>query len=139
MVLNRYSESRRTWSTVWVKKPLKFSGFFSQMVGNILSKFYTPVVHSYLRSTTIFLFNYLQSWRSYAIKSATMHPVHIICATLNDRPKPTLAFSGIFRNSLEFLVKISHVLIYVRLYFFIQLSPTTTKLYHIKCNHPACV
>jgi len=60
-----------------------------------------------------------------------MHPVHIICATLNDRPKPTLAFSGIFRNSLEFLVKISHVLIYVRLYFlfnYLQLRRSYTIL-----------
>jgi len=37
-------------STVWVKQksPLKFSGIFSQIVTNFLSKFYMPVIHSYL-------------------------------------------------------------------------------------------
>jgi len=29
--------------------PLRFSGIFSQTVGNFLSKFYTPVTRSYLR------------------------------------------------------------------------------------------
>jgi len=36
------------------KSTLKFSGIFPQMVGNYLSKFYVPVIRSYLRSTTIF-------------------------------------------------------------------------------------
>jgi len=28
---------------------------------------------------------------------------------------------------------------YARMQVFIQLSPTVTKLCHIKCDHPACV
>jgi len=32
-----------------------------------------------------------------------------------------------------------YIPIYVRLQIFIQLSPTVTKLCHIKCDHPACV
>jgi len=28
---------------------------------------------------------------------------------------------------------------YARLQIFIQLSPTMTKLCHVKCDHPACV
>ena len=32
-----------------IPPPLRFSGIFSQTVGNFLSKFYTPVICSYLR------------------------------------------------------------------------------------------
>ena len=58
-------------------------------------------------------------------------------------PKRTLAFSdilpkqlGIFSSNFTYLL---HVHIYARLQIFIQLSPTVTKLCHIKCDHPACV
>jgi len=55
---------------------------------------------------------------------------------------PLPRFSDVFpQNSLEFLVQILHVY-----YMFLstlgdkfQLSPTVTKLCHIKCDHPACV
>jgi len=43
---------------------------------------------------------------------------------------------GIFRPNFTRLL---HVPIYARLQIFIQLSPTVTKLCHIKCDHPACV
>jgi len=38
-------------STVWVKKipPPRFSDIFSQTVGNFWSKFYVPIIRSYLR------------------------------------------------------------------------------------------
>ena len=43
---------------------------------------------------------------------------------------------GIFQPNFTRLLNIH---MYARLQFFIQLSPTVTKLCHIKCDHPACV
>ena len=43
---------------------------------------------------------------------------------------------GIFSANLTHLLCVP---MYVRLQIFIQLSPTVTKLCHIKCDHPACV
>ena len=43
---------------------------------------------------------------------------------------------GIFSSNFTRLL---HVPIYARLQIFIQLSPTVTKLCHIKCDDPACV
>ena len=43
---------------------------------------------------------------------------------------------GIFSPNFTSLL---HVPIYARLQIFIQLSPTVTKLCHIKCDQPACV
>jgi len=56
----------RIWMQHWVwsysvislqcesKKPPRFSGIFSQMVGNFSTKFYSPIMHSYLRQTANF-------------------------------------------------------------------------------------
>ena len=44
---------------------------FSKAVGNFSTKFYVPIMRSHLRLTTIFLSNYLQLWRNYAILSVT--------------------------------------------------------------------
>ena len=35
--------------------------------------------------------------------------------------------------------RLLYVHIYARIQIFIQLSPTMTKLCHIKCDHPVCV
>jgi len=43
---------------------------------------------------------------------------------------------GIFRPNFTCLL---YVHIYDRVQIFIQLTPTVTKLCHIKCDHPACV
>ena len=43
---------------------------------------------------------------------------------------------GIFRLNLTRLL---NVYMYARMQIFIELSPTVTKLCHIKCDHPACV
>jgi len=66
------------------------------------------------------------------------HPVHIMCAKCHHRPKRTLEFSdifskqlGIFRPNFTRLLKV-HT--YTRMQFFIHLSPTVTKLCHIKCD-----
>jgi len=43
---------------------------------------------------------------------------------------------GIFSRNFSFLL---YVPMYARMQIFIQLSLATTKLCHIKCDHPACV
>jgi len=89
-----------------------------------------------------FLSNYLQFWRSYAILSATTQFISYV-HTVHHRSKRTLAFSDIFPKQFGiFLPNFTHLFyvpIYARLQIFIQLSPTVTKLCHIKCDHPACI
>ena len=57
--------------------------------------------------------------------------------------KIPLGFSGIFPKRLgifrPYFTCLLHVHIYASIQIFIQLSPTVTKLCHIKCDHPACV
>ena len=69
------------------------------------------------------------------------HPVKIMCAKCTPSVKTHfLTFfpkqSGIF--SLNF-TRLLNIHIYARMPIFVQLSPTVTKIYHIKCDHPACV
>jgi len=72
------------------------------------------------------------------------HPVHIMCAkcprSTETHPVFFLTFSpkqlGIFSPNFTRLLSV-HT--YARLQIFIQLSPTLTKICHIKCDHPACV
>ena len=56
---------------------------------------------------------------------------------------PPLRFSGIFPKRLGIFSPNFTCLLYdpmyVRLQIFIQLSPTLTKLCHIKCDHLVCV
>jgi len=56
---------------------------------------------------------------------------------------PPLKFSGIFPTWFGIFcpnfTRLFHVPLYAILQIFIQLSPTLTKLRHIKCDHPACV
>jgi len=62
---------------------------------------------------------------------------------VHHRPKGMLTFSDIFPKQLgifgQNFIHLLHVPIYARLQIFVQLSPTVTKLCHIKCVHPACV
>ena len=113
------------------------------------------------------LFNYLQLWQSYAILSGTTQ--FTSCAqNVHHRLKYTLAFYDIFPkqyctagstvwvkkippwNFLTFFPKqlgifrpnftrLWNVHTYAKIQIFIQLSPTVTKLCHIKCDHPACI
>ena len=57
--------------------------------------------------------------------------------------KHVLAFSDIFPKQLGIFsanfTSIFNVHMYIRMHIFIQLSPTVTKLCHIKCDHPAHV
>jgi len=89
-----------------------------------------------------FLFNYLQLWRSYAILSVTTQ--FTSCAQyVHHRPKRTLAFSDIFPKQLGIFspnfTRLLNVHMHARMQIFIQLSPSMTKLCHIKCDHPAYV
>jgi len=89
-----------------------------------------------------FLFNYLQLWRSYALLSAATQFTSCV-QNVHHRPKHMLAFSDIFLKQLGiFSRNFTHLLnvhTYARVQIFIQLSPTLTKLCHIKCDHPACI
>jgi len=130
--------------TVWVKKnPPRFCGKFSKMVANFWPNFTCLLrVPIYARLWIFIYDNYLQLWWSYAILSVTTQ--FKSCAqNVHHRPKLTLAFSDIFLRKLgisspNFTCLLS-IHIYARIQIFIQLSPTVTKLCHIKCDHPECV
>jgi len=65
--------------------------------------------------------------------------MHIQCESKNLPLRVSDIFSkrlGIFTPNFTHLL---HVPTYARLEIFIQLSPTVTKLCHIKCDHPDCV
>ena len=83
-------------------------------------EFFIQILHAYYAFISMldceFLFNYLQLWRNYAILSVTTQ--FKSCAQKCSPSAETHA--GIFRH-------------------FPQLSPTLTKLCHIKCDHPACI
>jgi len=128
---------------VWVKKspPEDLWQFFqngSEFFNQILIVYY-PFLSTLDYG---FLFNYLQLWRSYAILSVTTH--FTSCAqNVHHRPKRTLAFSDIFPKQLVIFspnfTPVLNIYTYAWLQIFIQLSPTVTKLCHIKCDHPVCV
>jgi len=89
-----------------------------------------------------FLFDYLQLWRSNAILSVTTQ--FTSCAQdVHHQLKCTLAFSDIFPKQLGIFspnfIHLLNVHMHTRMQIFVQLSPTVTKLCHIKCDHPACV
>jgi len=88
------------------------------------------------------IFNYLQLWRSYAILSVTTQFISCLQSD-HHRPKRMLAFSDILPEQLGIsspnFTRLLSVHTYARVQIFIQLSPTLTKLCHIKCDHPVCV
>jgi len=124
--------------TVWVKKiPLRFSGIFPKRLGIFRSTFthllYVPI------------YAWLQIFIQVTVTLTKLchfkhdHPVHIMCANCPPSAKSHTAilwhFSkrlGIFIPSLTCLLDVPT---YVRLQIFIELSPTVTKLCHIKCVH----
>jgi len=141
-VYDRWCVSHHFEHTVWVKKsPWGLLAIFPngwEFFNQILYAYYTfPSTLDYG-----FLFNYLQLWRSYAILSLTTQ--FTSCAqNVHHRPKRTLAFSDIFPKQLGIFspnfTRLFSVYIYAWVQIFIPLSPTVTKLCHIKCDHPACV
>jgi len=109
-------------------------------------QFFNQILHAYYAFLSTldyeFLFNCLQLWRSYAILSVTTQ--FTSCAqNVHHRPKCMLAFSDIFPKQLGIFspnfTRLLNVHMYARMHILIQLSPTVTKLCHIKCDHPACV
>jgi len=125
---------------VWVKKsPLRFCRNFSKTVGNFSTKLYTPITCSHLRYTANFYSNTCNFDEDMPYKA---WPPSSHYQNVHHRPKRTLAFSGIFsqtvRNFCPKFTCLLNIHIYARMQIFIQLSPTTTKLCHIKCDHPAC-
>jgi len=108
----------------------------------ILSNFYTPVVRSNLRTTTKFYWiicNFDQVMPNKARPPSSNHMLKMSTIDQNARWHFLTLFPkrlGIFSPNFARLLYVS---IYVRLQIFIQLSPTVTKLCHIKCDHPACV
>jgi len=109
-------------------------------------RIFQPNLHTYYVFLSTpdyeFLFNYLQLWRNYAILNVTTQ--FKSCAqNVHHRPKRMLAFSDIFPKQLGIFssnfTRLLNVHNYARAQLFIQLSPTVTKLCHIKCDHPACV
>ena len=68
---------------------------------------------------------------------------HPCAQNVHHWPKRTMPFSLISPKRLvifrPYFIRLLNVHMYARLEIFIQLSPTVTKLCHIKCDHPACV
>jgi len=113
---------------------------FSKTVGN----FFNQILHAYYAflSTLDYecLFNHLQLWRCYAIYDILSATTQFTsCAqNVHRRPKRTLAFSDIFPKQLGIFspnfTRLLHLHMYARMQIFVQLSPTMTKLCHIKCR-----
>jgi len=109
-------------------------------------EFFNQILHAYCAFPFMLeckcLFNYLQLWRSYAILSATTQFTSCV-QNVHHRPKRTVAFSDIFPKQLGIFgpnfTYLLNVHMHLRMQIVIKLSPTVTKLCHIKCDHPACV
>jgi len=104
------------------KSPLRTCGNFSKTVGNFSTKFYIPIMCSYLRQTTNFYsitcnFDEVMPYKR-------DHPVHIMCAKCPPSAKTHFLtfFSkqlGIF--SLNF-IRLLSIHIYARMQICVQLS-----------------
>jgi len=109
-------------------------------------EFFNQILHAYYAFLSTldykFLFNYLQLWRCYAILNATTQFTSCV-QDVHHLQKCTLTFSDIFPKRFGiFSSDFTHLLsvhTYARIQIFIKLSPTVTKLCHIKCDHPAWV
>ena len=136
--------SQSIYSVIQKNPSSRFSYNFYQTVVTFL----VQILHAYYTFLSMLdyklLFNELQLRRSYAILIATTQ-FSLYVQNVHHRPKCTLAFSDIFPKQLGILVGILRVYytflstLDVRLQIFIQLSPTMTKLCHIKCMRPPSV
>jgi len=126
------------------KIPLRTCGNFSKTVGIFQPNFTCLLrVPNFLSTLDYkFLFSYLQLWRSYAILGVTTQFTSG-AQDVHHQLKRTQAFCDIFPKQLGiFSPNFTHLLnvhTYARTQFFVHLSPTMTKLCHIKCDHTACV
>ena len=114
--------------------------FFPKGFGIFSPKFYMPIIRSYVRPTTNFYSVTVPSTLTKLCHIKRDHQVHIMCAKC---PPSAETHAGIFPKQLGIFspnfARLLHIPIYARVQIFIQLSPTTTKLCHIKCDHPASV
>jgi len=68
------------------------------------------------------------------------HPVKSCAQNVHHQPKRIFwHFSQTVRNFQSNFTRLLSIHIYARMQIFVQLSPTVTKLCHIKYDHPACV
>ena len=127
-------------SSVSQKIPLRTCGYFSKTVRNFSTKFYVPILRSYLR--------YITHFCSVICNFDEVMPCHIKRDHIMRAKCPPSAetHAGIFWHFSQtvriFSPNFTHLLsvpMYARMPIFIQLSQTLTKLCHIKCDHPACV
>ena len=122
------------------KIPPEYLWQFFRTVGNFSTKFYIPIRHSYLRWLQILTqLSATLTKLPYALLSVTTQFISCV-QTVHHRPKHTVAFSDIFPKQFGLFgsnfTNLLHVPIYARLQIFIKLSPTITKLCHIKHDHP---
>jgi len=87
------------------KSPLKFSGIFSQTVGNFSIKFYTPIVRSYVHSITNF-FSITCSFDEVMPYYARPPSSHHMRKMFTTGQNACWHFLPFFPNSWEFLVQI---------------------------------
>ena len=127
--------------TVWVRKKSPPEDLWQYFQNSW--EFFDQILRAYYAFISTldyeFLFKYLQVWRNYAILSVA---TQLKSCAQNVHHQPKRIFwhfpkqLGIF--SLNF-TRLLNIHIYARMQIFVQLSPTVTKLCHIKCDHPACV
>jgi len=72
-------------------------------------------------------------------KALTNNQFYIQCESKNSPLRFSEKFSQTVGDFSANFIRLLHVAIYARSQIFIQISPTVTKLCHIKCDHPACV
>ena len=109
--------------------PPKVFWHFSQTGGNFLIKFYTPVMHSSLRSNANFylIICNFDEVMPYYVRPPSSHHTRKMSTIGRNARWYFMTFSqtvGIFSPNVTCLL---HVPIYVRLQIFIQLPPTVTK------------
>jgi len=132
----------QTPNTVWVKKnaPCSFLTFFPKRLGIFRPNFMHLLYISIYAGIQIFI--QLSAILTKLCHIKRDHPVHTVCSKC---PPSAETHAGIFWHFSKTGIFGPHfphllpILIYARLQIFIQLSPTVTKLCHIKCDHPACV
>jgi len=118
---------------------MRTCGNFSETVGifqpNFIRILCVPIYYARLR---IFIQLSATLTKLYHIKRD--HPVHIMCAKCPPSAETHAAIFWHFPKQLGiFRPNFTRVHMYARMQILIQLSPTLTKLCHIKCNQPACV
>jgi len=126
--------------TAWVKKisPWRLVAIFPKRLGIFQPNFTCLLCIPVYARLQIFI--QLSATLTKLCHIKRDHPVHIMCTRC---PPSAETHTGIFSKQLGiFSPNLTHLLnvhTYARMHIFIHLSPTVTKLCHIKCDNPACV